>query len=97
MAVDFAACTSRARHVLCVAATLSVFTTAGSVDAAWAGSRPATPWCAHISGADWVMDCSFYTWQQCRATVHGLGGFCSPNPRYVAVVDDRVERKQRRR
>ena len=27
-----------------------------------------------------IPDCSFNTWEQCRATAHGLGRYCSENP-----------------
>jgi hypothetical protein len=37
------------------------------------------PWCAFYSrGAG--SNCGFYTFQQCLATVSGIGGVCQPNP-----------------
>jgi hypothetical protein len=37
----------------------------------------AAPWCAHYNtGLD---DCSFHSFQQCRAAIFGVGGFCSRN------------------
>ncbi len=40
------------------------------------------PWCAaYIGPARGVVTCGFVTWEQCMATVHGVGGFCQRNPR----------------
>ncbi len=41
------------------------------------------PWCAVYSGdAGGASNCGFTTWQQCMATVSGIGGFCEPNQFY---------------
>jgi hypothetical protein len=41
------------------------------------------PWCAYYNffhgGA---TNCGFSTFQQCLATVSGIGGSCGPNPMY---------------
>jgi Protein of unknown function (DUF3551) len=41
------------------------------------------PWCAvygdRMSGAS---NCGFSTWNQCMATVSGIGGFCARNQFY---------------
>jgi len=41
------------------------------------------PWCAaygyDMGGAS---NCGFLTWEQCMATVSGVGGFCEPNQFY---------------
>ena len=41
-------------------------------------------WCAQYSGSGLggASNCYFLTLEQCRATVSGVGGFCSPNPFY---------------
>jgi len=39
-------------------------------------------WCAQYSGRGGGTNCGFVTWEQCRATVSGAGGFCSLNPWY---------------
>ena len=38
------------------------------------------PWCA-VYGGSWsgTSNCGFKTFQQCMATVGGIGGFCEPN------------------
>ena len=42
-----------------------------------------TRWCAEYSGtAGGATNCGFFTIEQCRATVSGIGGFCVPNQFY---------------
>jgi hypothetical protein len=39
------------------------------------------PWCARY---DWTTrNCGFVSFQQCLATISGIGGRCEENPRYV--------------
>jgi hypothetical protein len=42
------------------------------------------PWCAfydgHFGGAS---NCGFSTYEQCLATISGVGGWCQPNTMYV--------------
>lgn len=46
------------------------------------------PWCARY---DWTTtNCGFVSFQQCLATISGIGGRCEPNPRYVAEPKRRV-------
>jgi hypothetical protein len=41
-------------------------------------------WCAIFSGdLGGVRNCSFFTMEQCLATVSGVGGSCQPNPWYT--------------
>lgn len=40
------------------------------------------PWCAQYSTRD-GSTCGFTTFQQCMATVSGIGGFCIQNNTYV--------------
>ena len=41
------------------------------------------PWCAVYGGrSGGGTNCGFRTWQQCMATVSGIGGFCEPNQFY---------------
>lgn len=41
-------------------------------------------WCAVYSGdGDGGTNCGFITWDQCMATVSGIGGFCEPNQFYT--------------
>jgi Protein of unknown function (DUF3551) len=42
------------------------------------------PWCANYSGRGMggAQNCGFVTFNQCLATVRGVGGTCGPNPLY---------------
>jgi hypothetical protein len=42
------------------------------------------PWCAYYSGrGGGGTNCGFTTFEQCLATVSGIGGFCNRNTQYV--------------
>jgi len=42
-----------------------------------------TRWCAQYGGmAGGATNCGFFTIEQCRETVSGIGGFCVPNQFY---------------
>jgi hypothetical protein len=36
-------------------------------------------WCAESGGRGAYQNCGYYTYQQCREAVSGVGGFCRPN------------------
>ena len=38
------------------------------------------PWCARYFDQSGITACSFYSYQQCMASVSGVGGFCLQNP-----------------
>jgi Protein of unknown function (DUF3551) len=42
------------------------------------------PWCAYYSGRGFggASNCGFTSFQQCMATVSGIGGFCQENTMY---------------
>jgi Protein of unknown function (DUF3551) len=42
------------------------------------------PWCAYYSGRGFggASNCGFTSFQQCMATVSGIGGFCQQNTMY---------------
>jgi Protein of unknown function (DUF3551) len=43
------------------------------------------PWCANYSGGSdggGGSNCGFTSYEQCKETVWGMGGFCDPNPFY---------------
>jgi hypothetical protein len=44
-----------------------------------AGTARAAPWCAWFTGRDYSYDCGYYTLEQCRTTVRGVGGYCAQN------------------
>jgi hypothetical protein len=39
-------------------------------------------WCAYYDFKGGATNCGFATFQQCSATVNGIGGSCGPNPQY---------------
>ena len=55
------------------------------------------PWCAEYTGAGLggSKNCYFMTFQQCLATVSGVGGFCSPNPFHTGPTSQRAPRPRR--
>jgi hypothetical protein len=53
------------------------------------------PWCARYDV--WTMNCGFTTFQQCLATISGVGGICTPNPRAAVIGDERPRRHNRAR
>lgn len=55
------------------------------VAAAALAPRPAAaayyyPWCAVYQDRSGIHSCAFATFEQCLATVSGVGGFCEQNP-----------------
>ncbi len=56
----------------------------------------AAPWCADYSGRAGGTNCGFYSFEQCRATVSGIGGFCRTNS-FEAGSAYRYAREPRRR
>src|SRR4051812_47631522 len=43
------------------------------------GARADGTWCAHYGTRGGATNCGFYSFEQCRATVSGIGGFCQRN------------------
>ena len=42
------------------------------------------PWCAYYGGRDGGgANCGFTTYEQCMATLSGMGGYCNRNTQYV--------------
>jgi hypothetical protein len=54
---------------------------------------PQGPWCAYIGHG--ATDCGYYSFEQCRATVFGVGGFCARNPNFIGPPRPRVYRPRR--
>jgi hypothetical protein len=40
-------------------------------------SAEAAAWCAWYDA--YTHDCGYYTFEQCLATIHGVGGYCARN------------------
>ncbi|MFL6971731.1 MAG: DUF3551 domain-containing protein [Xanthobacteraceae bacterium] len=69
------------RHILSVLALciLGIAATSGP-----ASAEITYPWCAQYNGRDGGggRNCGFWTYEQCRATVSGIGGYCEANAMY---------------
>jgi hypothetical protein len=52
------------------------------------------PWCAvyRVGGG---TNCGYTSFQQCRATVSGNGGFCEPNPFYQGSQQPAARKRKR--
>jgi hypothetical protein len=57
------------------------------------------PWCAYYGGDFGGENCGFVSFEQCMATLSGIGGFCDRNTQYVpaAGATRNVHRPRRRR
>ncbi len=58
------------------------------------------PWCAYYSGGDGGgggTNCGFTSFEQCMATVSGVGGFCDRNTQYHPPAGTGRTRHHRRR
>jgi hypothetical protein len=40
------------------------------------------PWCAQLYTPWYVRSCAYNTYEQCLATIRGVGGVCIGNPNY---------------
>jgi hypothetical protein len=79
-----------------IVTTFAVIVAALSVAAQATPARASEyPWCARYDA--WAYNCGFATFQQCLATISGAGGICTPNPRAVAIGDERPRRQKRAR
>ena len=53
----------------------------GDIQAASAQSAYSYPWCS-VRGRFGSMSCYYTSWEQCRATLSGIGGNCIMSPYY---------------
>jgi hypothetical protein len=44
-----------------------------------------------------MPDCSYSTWEQCRASASGLNRYCTENPDYIARASERQNRPSQRK
>ena len=61
--------------------------------------EPQPPWCAVYGGGSdggGGTNCGFFTLEQCRETIHGMGGFCEPNPFYTEPAQKPAARKRKK-
>ena len=52
------------------------------------------PWCLAYSGTSGIVECSYYTFEQCMATLWGVGGSCQPN--YNTRYEEPSPKRKRR-
>jgi hypothetical protein len=78
-------------------AHLGLAAVAGLAAAFVAGTAIAEPykWCAVYSVRGGASNCGFVTLEQCRATVSGIGGFCTENNFYTGP-EQTVRHKRKR-
>jgi Protein of unknown function (DUF3551) len=64
-----------------------------------AGHADPYKWCAQYSGrgGGGGRNCGFVTFEQCMATVTGIGGFCEPNQFYTGPERRPAPRKRQDR
>ena len=81
------------RLVLIGLATLIV---ALAADVQSGSAQSSKRYCTQGGGFDssGEADCSFSTWEQCRASASGLGRYCFENPQYRGGSSD-VDRRDR--
>jgi Protein of unknown function (DUF3551) len=55
------------------------------------------PWCAVYGNGFGGRNCGFSTFEQCEATISGIGGFCSQNTQYQAPTGTAARRPHKKR
>jgi len=72
------------RNALKAAFALGALLMAGVFEAATT-ARADGPgaWCAAAGGRNEYRNCGYFSLQQCRAAVSGVGTFCQPNPYFA--------------
>jgi hypothetical protein len=73
---------------------LATLTVALMGDPRPSAARAWFPWCAQYADRSGVTSCAFSTFEQCRATVSGIGGSCVQNW-YPAPGEPRYDRRRR--
>ncbi len=53
------------------------------------------PWCAVYDVGDAAYNCGFVTYEQCRASVSGIGGTCMLNTAYNPAATPRAHRRNK--
>ena len=68
----------------------------GEIQAAFAQSPTSYPWCAHVYSRGGPTSCYFKSYEQCRTTLMGVGGYCYQSPYYHAAAPDKPTVQPRR-
>ena len=74
---------------------ISIAITFAALSLSTTGVRGDGTWCAHYGTGLEGMNCGFYSFEQCRATVPGVGGFCQANT-FSAYSAREPQRRYRR-
>jgi hypothetical protein len=82
--------TTAMKPLLCAAAILAATSMLGTP-----AQAQNYPWCAQYSGGalGGAMNCGLVSFQQCLATVSGIGGFCVRNTLYQPPAGPQVRRR----
>lgn len=78
-----------------ILATLAVIVAAVSLSPDNAQAERYWPWCARYDS--WTIVCAFATFQQCQATISGVGGICQQNVMGPTVAELSAPHKRKRR
>jgi hypothetical protein len=74
---------------------VAVSALAGASQTASAQSASSYPWCAKYYGKLEGTSCYYRSYQQCMATVSGVGGYCYESPYYHAEPGAGARRARR--
>ncbi len=61
----------------------------GGVSAGRAQSAYDYPWCAIYTNRSGAQACYYSSYEQCMATMWGIGGYCVPSPYYRGARPER--------
>lgn len=65
---------------------------AASAQSQYPYSQYSYPWCS-IRGRGGTQSCYYTSWEQCRETLSGIGGFCIQSPYYRLASQPPLGRK----
>ena len=69
------------RMAIGIGAGLAMLMTAAPASAFWFNpDRVTAPWCLAHSDLSGMVECAFYSYEQCMESRLGVGGSCQPNP-----------------
>lgn len=89
------------KAMLLTAAFAAAMIVVGTIDAAAPARAQNYPWCAYYGAGEdgGGTNCGFVSFEQCMATLSGMGGFCNRNTQYqppAGPVEQRHARHPRK-